>query len=61
MMVELDPGLKYPREVPRDQNFFVKILIISSTNDVILCILWIYVVQIVEKQEKALIFACFAY
>ena len=36
-----DPGPSDPREVPRDQNFWVKIFLISTSNDLILWVFWI--------------------
>ena len=36
-----DTGPRYPKLVPRDQNFGFKFFLLTSSNDVILCILWI--------------------
>ena len=53
--------LGHPRGVPWDQNFCFKNYLWSSSNEAILCILWIYVDEIGEKHEKGAILALFAY
>ena len=50
-----------PKLVPWDQNFCLKNFLVLPSNEVILCILLIYVGEIGEKQEKLVILACFAY
>ena len=58
----LDCGLgdkdpKYPRGVPWDQNFWSKNFLISSSNDLILWVLWIGYAKNTKKHEKLLILA----
>ena len=60
--VALDCGLgdrdpKYPRGVPWDQNFWSKIFLISSSNDLILWVLWIGYAKNAKNQEKLPILA----
>ena len=54
-----DPGPSDPRGVPRDQNFWRKIFLISSSNDHILCILKVCFVKIAVKLAKQAIFCIF--
>ena len=50
-----DPGPRYPREIPWDQNFCVKIFLLSFSNDVILCIFGFMWAKL-EKNRKTLSF-----
>ena len=52
-----DPGPMDPRSVPWDQNFWLKNFLISSSNDVILCILGICYAKNAQNHEKLSIFA----
>ena len=54
-----DPDPKDPRGVPWDQIFKSKIFLISSSNNVILCILWIYWSQKGKIHEKLVIWSHF--
>ena len=50
-----DRGPMDPRGVPWDQNFWSKIFLISSSNDLILWVLWIGYAKNAKNQEKLLI------
>ena len=51
-----DLGLGYPKIVPWDQNFGLKIFLILSSDDVILWVLWVGLAKNVEKWEERDIF-----
>ena len=52
-----DTGPRYPRGVPWDQNFGLKNFLISSSNEVILWVLWVTIAKNAEKSEKPTNFA----
>ena len=54
-----DRGPSDPRDVPWDQNFWLKNFLISSSNDVILCVLSICYTKNAQNREKLPIFCHF--